>query len=181
MYSFAYSETGRIDRFKLALYNLDCYQIANHDCVIPDSGFVRSPTGSSTEWGSLGFVQAWELRPANPILFSIVKSRTQSSGTFRRKARFEDLYSLDYNTELHSNLKELEHSESRLNWNLFVKSYLQVRQLYRDSITRGVGDLKPCAYYPGDKDIIDLLLDVAKFSSGSVKTNLNKRLRVSYK
>jgi hypothetical protein len=181
MHKFVYSETGRIDRCKLALYNLDCFQIANHNCVVPDSGFVRSPTGNSTEWGSLGFVRAWELRPAKPTLFSIVKSRTQSVDTFRRKARFEDLYSLDYNTELHSNLKELGHSESWWNWNLFVKDYLQARQSYRDSTTRGVGDLKPCAYYPGDKDIIDFLLVVAKFSSGSTKTNLNKRLRVPYK
>lgn len=181
MYTFAYSETGRVDRCKLALYNLDCFQIADHNCVIPDSGFVKSPTGNSTEWGSLGFVQAWELKPANPTLFNIVKSRGQSIGAFRRKARFEDLFSLDYNTEIHSKLKELGHRESKWGWNLFVKDYLQVRQSYRDSITRGVGDLKPCAYYPGDKDIIDLLLVVAKFSSGSAKTKLNKRLRVSYK
>jgi hypothetical protein len=122
------------------------------------------------------------VKASETCIFNIVKSRTRSVDTFRRKARFEDLYSLNYNIELDSSLKELGHSESRWGWNLFVKDYLQARQSYRDSVGEDVfGNLKPCAYYPGNKDVIDLLLRVAKYSSGSIKTNPNKRLRVSYK
>jgi hypothetical protein len=38
MQEFVLGETDRIDKFKIALYNLDCWQILNRPFVIPDSG-----------------------------------------------------------------------------------------------------------------------------------------------
>jgi hypothetical protein len=81
--------------------------------VIPSSGFVKAEDGNPTSWGSLGFVQAWELRPVKSVLFKRVKLRLQSQNTLRRKGRLEDLYTLDYNTELDSDLKELEECDSK--------------------------------------------------------------------
>jgi hypothetical protein len=111
-----------------------------------------------------------------------VKLRLQSQDTLRRKGRLEDLYTLDYNTELDSDLKELEECNSKWGWNLLVRDYLQARQAYRDSIGEGkLGWLKPCAYFPGDKEVIELLLRVATVHCDSIKASSQKRREVSYK
>jgi hypothetical protein len=160
MYEFVYSETDRISKFKLALFNLDCIQIANRTCDIPASGFVKSSTGDIPAWGSLGYLQAWELRRVNPALSNLVKSRAKSEeDTLRRRVRLENLYTLHYNTELASCLKEVAYTESKWNWNFVVKDYLQAKQLYRDSVGQGAfGYLKPCACYPENQDVIEILL-----------------------
>ncbi len=67
MQEFVLSNTDRITRVKIALYNLDLWQIANRPFVIPGSGFVKAEDGNPTSWGSLGFVQAWELRPVKSV------------------------------------------------------------------------------------------------------------------
>ena len=182
MLEYILSETDRITRVKIALYNLDLWQIANCSFVIPESGFVRAEDGNPTSWGSLGFVQAWEIKPIKSVLFKKVSLRLKSQDTRKRKGRLEDLYTLDYNTELDSELKELGKCDSKWKWNLLVRDYLQARQAYRESTGEGkLGYLKPCAYFPEDKDIIDLLLRVATVSCDSVKANQQKRRRVSYK
>ena len=45
MLEYILSETDRITRVKIALYNLDLWQIANRSFVIPESGFVRAEDG----------------------------------------------------------------------------------------------------------------------------------------
>ena len=182
MLEYILSETDRITRVKIALYNLDLWQIANRSFVIPWSGFVKAEDGNPTSWGSLGIVQAWEIKPIKSVLFKKVSLRLKSQDTRKRKGRLEDLYTLDYNTELDSELKELGVCNSKWNWNLLVRDYLQARQSHRESIGEGkLGYLIPCAYFPEDKDIIDLLLRVATVSFDSIKTSHQKRRRVSYK
>ena len=182
MQEFVYASTDRIFRFKIALYNLDCWQISNRPFAIPNKGFVKSITGNLADWGSLGFVQAWELRPVKPALYNLVKSKNQSVHTRKRKARLEDLFELDYNTEIASSLKEQEEEKCKWDWNFIVRDYLQARQSYRDSIGEGsLGYLEPCPYFPEDKDVRDLLILVAKYSPDSIKASSSKRLRVSYK
>ena len=61
MLEYILSETDRITRVKIALYNLDLWQIANRSFVIPESGFVRAEDGNPTSWGSLGFVHCSSL------------------------------------------------------------------------------------------------------------------------
>ena len=102
MLEYILSETDRITRFKIALYNLDLWQIANRSFVIPESGFVKAEDGNPTSWGSLGIVQAWEIKPIKSVLFKKVSLRLKSQDTRKRKGRLEDLYTLDYNTELDS-------------------------------------------------------------------------------
>ena len=177
MHEYMLSETDRIIRVKIALYNLDLWQIANRPFVIPESGFVKAEDVNPTSWGSLGFVQAWEIRPIKSELFKRVFLRLKSQDALKRKGRLEDLYTLDYNTELDSQLKELEECESKWGWNLLVRDYLQARQAYRDTIGEGkLGYLIPCAYFPEDKDVSDLLLRVATFTCDSVKASAQKRL-----
>jgi hypothetical protein len=118
------SETDRITRVKIALYNLDLWQITDRPFVIPESGFVRAEDGNPTSWDSLGFVQAWEIKPIKSVLFKRVSLRLKSQNTLRCKGRLEDLYTLDYNTDLDSKLKELEECESKWGWNLLVRDYL---------------------------------------------------------
>ena len=182
MHEYMLVESDRIIRVKVALYNLDLWQIANRPVVIPASGFVEAEDGNPTSWGSLGFVQAWEIRPIKSELFKRVSLRLKSQDTLKRKGRLEDLYTLDYNTELDSELKELEDCKSKWAWNLLVKDYLQERQAYRVTIGEGkLGNLKPCPYFPEDKDIIDLLLRVSTVYCDSTKSCQQKRRKVSYK
>jgi len=182
MHEYMLSETDRIIKVKIALYNLDLWQIANRPFVIPASGFVEAEDGNPISWGSLGFVQAWEIRPIKTEVFKRVTLRLNSQDTLRRKGRLEDLYTLDYNTELDSELKRSEVCGSKWGWNLLVSDYLQARQAYRDSIGEGkLGWLKPCAYFPEDKEVIDLLLRVATVHSDCIKASSHKRLKISYK
>jgi hypothetical protein len=82
--------------------------------------------------------QAWELRPVKPALYKRVQViRIQSVDTLRRRARFEDLFTLDYNTDLDSSLKGSEDNKSKWGWNLFVEEYLQTRQSHRDLVGAG--------------------------------------------
>ena len=69
------SNSERVNKFKIALYNLDLWQIANRPIVIPDSGFVKAEDENPTSWGSLGFVQAWEIRPVKSEVFKKVTLR----------------------------------------------------------------------------------------------------------
>ena len=67
------SNSERVNKFKIALYNLDCLQIAGTPFKnITDCGFVKSPTLNILDYGSLGYVQCWELRPVKPTLHNIV-------------------------------------------------------------------------------------------------------------
>ncbi len=72
------SNSKRVDSFKKALYNLDCLQIAGVDYnYILDCGFVKSPTEDILDYGSLGYIQCWELRPIKPTLYNLVNLSTR--------------------------------------------------------------------------------------------------------
>ncbi len=180
MYEYVDSNSDRIDLFKKGLYNLDCFQIANRHYDIPICGFVKSPIGELTEYGRLGYVQAWELRPVKTALYSLVQSSAQSGFTQKRRTTLVDLYTLNYNEVTHKSLRREFPFDPLRGWNVIVKDYLLARQSYRESIEVSVfNHLGPRPYYPEDLDVINILLSVGKFSSDCKKANLNKRLKVS--
>jgi hypothetical protein len=94
MYKYVDRNSERIGLFKLGLYNLDCFQIANRDYYILDCGFIKSPTGDLVGYGRLGFVEAWELRPIKPILYNLVASSSQLGFTQKHRTKLRDLYTL---------------------------------------------------------------------------------------
>ena len=177
MYRYIDSNSERIDLFKLGLYNLDCYQIANRDYYIPDCGFCKSPTEDLVGHGRLGFAEAWELRPIKPTLYNLVASSSQIGYTQKRRTKLRDLYTLHYNEEKHKVLRKGHSYVIELfNWDVLVKDYLLARQFYRDSLDASV-IRPPSAYYLEDLDVINILLCVSKYYPDWSRAVLNKRQR----
>ena len=178
MYEYIDSNTGRIGSFKLALYNLDCHQIAGVDHnYIPECGFVRSPTQDILDYGRLGFVQCWELRPVKPTLYNLVRSSSQLGFPQKRKTKLIDLYTLDYNEERHKILYKDRRYEFLPSWRVIVSEYLLARQTYRNSLSRVVVG-QPSAYYPENIDVINILLSVSVYCPDWHRLVLNKRRKI---
>jgi hypothetical protein len=178
MYEYINSNTGRIGSYKLALYNLDCLQIAGEvNKYIPECGFVKSPTQNILDYGRLGFVQCWELRPVKPTLYNLVRSSSQFGFPQKRKTKLTDLYTLDYNEEKHNILYKDRRYEYLPSWKVTVSEYLLARQTYRDSLPRVVIG-QPSAYYPENIDIINILLSVSVYCPDWHRLVLNKRRKI---
>ena len=136
------SNSERVSKFKKALYNLDCLQIAGVDYkYITDCGFVKSPTVDILDYGSLGYIQCWELRPIKPTLYNLVNLSTRLGFPQKRRTKLIDLYTLDYNEDKHTILKNRRPRNSyeyRWNWSQILSEYLQARQFHRDSLSGAV-------------------------------------------
>ena len=178
MQEYIDSNTERIGSFKRALYNLDCHQIAGvANKYIPECGFVKSPTGYILDYGRLGFIQCWELRPVKPTLYNLVKSSSQFGFPQKRKTKLVDLYTLDYNEEKHKILYKDRRYEFLPSWRVIVSDYLLARQTYRDSLSGVVVGL-PVAYYPENIDVINILLSVSVYYPDWHRLVLNKRRKI---
>ena len=161
------SNRDRIGLFKQGLYNLDCYQIANRDYYITDCGFVKSPTLNILDYGSLGYVQCWEIRPVKPTLHKLVNLSTRLGYPPKRRTKLIDLYTLNYNEDKHIILKNKRPTTSYEylpRWSDIVEPYLLSRQLHRDSLPGAVIG-SPSPFYPEDLDLINLVLVAATYSS----------------
>jgi hypothetical protein len=178
MYEYIDSNSDRIGSFKRALYNLDCLQIAGVAYnYIPDCGFVISPTVDISDYGRLGYVQCWELRPVKPILYNLVKSNSRFGFPQKRGTKLADLYTLDYNEDKHKISTRETLYGFRWSWNVIVSDYLLARQSYRNSLSGVVVGL-PSAYYPEDIDAINILLSVSNYSPDWHRLVLNKRRKI---
>ena len=100
------SNSDRVNKFKIALYNLDCHQIAGDPFKnITDCGFVKSPTLNILDYGSLGYIQCWELRPVKPTLYNLVNLSTRLGFPQKRRTKLIDLYTIEYNEDKDTILK----------------------------------------------------------------------------
>lgn len=173
--------SDRINKFKLALYNLDCLQIAGVDYkYITDCGFVKSPSLNILDYGSFGYIQCWELRPVKPTLYNLVNLSTRIGIPRKRRTKLIDLYTIDYNENKHIILKSKrprDDWEYRLNWSEILKGYLEARQSHRDSLSRAV-IRPPSAYYPETIDVINILLVASIYSPNYTRLVLRKRRRL---
>ena len=176
------SNSERVNKFKIALYNLDCLQIAGVNYrYITDCGFVKSPTLNILDYGSLGYVQCWELRPVKPTLHRIVNLSSRLGYPQKRRTKLKDLYTLNYNEEKHIILKKKRPTTSYEylpSWSDIVEPYTLSRQLHRNSLSGAViGD--PSPYYPEDLDLINIVLVAATYSPDWGRLILNKRRRLN--
>ena len=171
------SNSDRVNKSKIALYNLDCLQIAGTPFKnITDCGFVKSPTLNILDYGSLGYVQCWELRPVRPTLHNIVNLSSRLGYPQKRRTKLKDLYTLNYNEEKHIILKKKRPTTSYEylpSWSDIVEPYTLSRQLHRNSLTGN-----PSPYYPEDLDLINIVLVAATYSPDWGRLVLNKRRRL---
>jgi hypothetical protein len=177
------SNSKRVNSFKKALYNLDCLQIAGVDCnYILDCGFVKSPTENILDYGSLGYIQCWELRPIKPTLYNLVNLSTRLGVPQKRRTKLIDLYTIDYNEDKETRLKKTrprDRIEYRWNWSEIVGDYLLARQAHRDSLSGAViGPLS--AYYPEDIDLINIVLVASIYSPEWTRQVKSKRRRIDF-
>ena len=170
MYGYIDSDNNseRVNKFKIALHNLDCHQIAGAPIkYITDCGFVKSPTVNILDYGSLGYVQCWEIRPVKPTLHNLVNLSTRLGYPQKRRTKLIDLYTLNYNEDKHIILKNKRPTTSYEylpRWSDIVEPYLLSRQLRRNSLSRAVIG-SPSPYYSEDLDLINLVLAAATYSS----------------
>ena len=175
------SNSDRVNKFKIALYNLDCHQIAGVPFkYITDCGFVKSPTVNILDYGSLGYVQCWEIRPVKPTLHNLVSLSTRLGYPQKRRTKLIDLYTLNYNEDKHIVLKKKRPTTSYEylpSWSDIVEPYLLSRQLHRNSLSGAVIG-SPSPYYPEDIDLINIVLVAATYSPDWGRLVLSKRRRL---
>ena len=175
------SNSERVNKFKIALYNLDCLQIAGIDYrYITDCGFVKSPTLNTLDYGSLGYIQCWELRPIKPTLYNLVNISTRLGFPQKRRTKLIDLYTIEYNEDKHTilqNRRPRNSYEYRWNWSQILSEYLLAHQSHRNSLSGAVIG-PPSAYYPEDIDLINIVLVASTYSSNYTKLVESKRRRL---
>ena len=184
---YEYIDSGcnseRVNKFKIALYNLDCLQIAGVDYkYITDCGFVKSPTLNILDYGSLGYIQCWELRPVKPTLYNLVNLSTRLGFPQKRRTKLIDLYTLDYNEDKHTILKNKRPTTSyeyRWSWSQILEQYLLARRLHRDSLSGSVIG-NPSPYYPEDIDLINIVLVASTYSPNWTRLVVSKRRRLDF-
>ena len=185
MYEYIDSENNsdRVNKFKIALYNLDCLQIAGVEYkYITDCGFVKSPTLNILDYGSLGYIQCWELRPVKPILYNLVNLSTRLGYPQKRRTKLIDLYTLNYNEDKHIILKNKRPTNSyeyRISWRDIVEPYLLSRQLHRNSLSETVIG-EPSPYYPEDIDLLNIVLVASTYSPSWTRQVVSKRRRLDF-
>ena len=181
MYEYIDSNSDRVGSFKKALYNLDCLQIAGvaYNFIL-DCGFVASPTADILDYGSLGYIQCWEIRPVKPTLYNLVNLSTRLGFPQKRRTKLIDLYTLSYNEDKHKILKKARNSyEYRWSWNEILGDYLIARQTHRDSLSGAVIG-PPSAYYPEDLDVINIVLVASTYCPEWARLSLRKRRRIDF-
>ena len=184
---YEYIDSGgandRVSKFKKALYNLDCLQIAGVDYkYITDCGFVKSPTLDILDYGNLGYIQCWEIKPVKPTLYNLVNLSTRLGFPQKRRTKLIDLYTLDYNEEKHTILQKKRPRNSyeyRWSWNQILDQYLLARQLHRDSLS-GVVIGRPSPYYPEDIDLINIVLVASTYNPDWTRLVARKRRRLDF-
>ncbi len=173
------SNSKRVSSFKKALYNLDCLQIAGvaYNFI---RGFVKSPTEDILDYGSLGYIQCWELRPVKPTLYNLVNLSTRLGFPQKQRTKLIDLYTLSYNENKHIILEKARKSyEYRWSWNEILGDYLLARQTHRDSLLGAVIG-PPTAYYPEDLDLINIVLVASTYCPEWARLALRKRRRIDF-
>ena len=156
----------RIDRFKLALLNLERLDIEGEDLEVPIGGYVELCFDQGQDWqlwGTLGWIQDWFVRPApskkrvNLIEYSNIVQSTKRKYTRRKPLSrlFKIQHVRDYALcDFH--IYEPFRVE-REAWHEYIKDFLAKR---RDRRHRGYHN----CIYPTNKEVIELLLKASTFT-----------------
>jgi hypothetical protein len=97
MQDFISANTQRIDKFKLALWNLIQWNQDGTRIDIPDSEEVE-PCGidDPDEWGCLGWVQDWCIRPADgKSLLRLSQQRQIGVYKYTRRLPLTEIYKIE--------------------------------------------------------------------------------------
>jgi hypothetical protein len=162
MQDYISAHTGRIAKFKLALWNLVQWDIAGHRIYIPDNGRVE-PCGSEdpNEVGSLGWVQDWCIRPVavkNFYKYNL-KGRKEVS-KYRRRRSIATLYKIEDAGDYYPYCPRYFQESTYRPWSQYVKTFIESRRVEREfwlslGLSPGPTD------YPTNQEVIAILLQIS--------------------
>jgi hypothetical protein len=168
MQDFISANTQRVNKFKLALWNLVQWDQAGHYpyIYIPDNGTVESYDlpEDPEEVGSLGWIHDWCIRPVAIKKFYKYHLRGQKevSKYSRRGRKLATLYKIEDASDYPYCPKYFRESTYRP-WKQYVKNFVDSKRAERElwyslNLSPGPTD------YPTDQDVIDILLQVSQFT-----------------
>jgi hypothetical protein len=123
MQEYIYTNSDRIERFKLALFNLESWEIKGEPKDnIPLGGYVGSCDSDHTKGGSLGSAHTWFIRPSKQYnLFKRVESRLKPIDTLRRRTAFDCFFALEHQSDFSPFIPVSREPDSR-SWNEYVQA-----------------------------------------------------------
>ena len=166
MQDYILHHTERVDRFKLALWNLIQWDSAGHKIYIPDSGRVEAfEIDDPDEIGSLGRIQDWCITPTSgKNLLSLKYSLQGQIGTYkyRRRKPLARLYKVKLAIES-PDYPEYYNECTYRPWSEYVRTFIEKRRVEREFwLSLGL-DPGPTSY-PSDQEVIEILLLVSQFT-----------------
>ncbi len=166
MQDYILAHTERIDKFKLALWNLVQWDQAGLgvQLYIPDYGKVE-PYGSEDldKVGSLGWVHDWCIRPVGVngfYKYNLQRRKELSKHTRRKKLAI--LYTLEDAGDYAYCPRYFRESAYRP-WGQYVKNFIETRRAERE-FWNSLGLSPGPTDYPTDQEVIAILLQVSQFT-----------------
>jgi hypothetical protein len=165
MQDFISANLQRTDKFKLALWNLVQWDQDGTRIDISDSGEVEPfGTDDPDEWGCLGWVQDWCIRPADgKSLLRFSQQRRIGVYKYTHRLPLAEIYKIEDAKDYAICPRYYCESPYRF-WNQYVKTYLDSRKSERE-FWYSLELLPPPTEYSTDKDVIAILLLASQFTS----------------
>jgi hypothetical protein len=165
MQEYISSHPVRIDKFKLALWNLIQWDSAGHQPYIPDNGRVE-PWGieDPDEVGSLGWIQDWCIRSTFvKDFYKYDLRRRKETSRYNRRRSLASLYKIE-DAEDYPYCSNCFKDSTYRPWSVYVKTFVDKRRIEREfwfSLGLDPGPTK----YPTNQEVIDVLLQASQFTS----------------
>jgi hypothetical protein len=170
MQEYIESHPERVNKFKLALWNLVQWDSANLQVkyYIPDNGTVEPYDNEDPEEvGSLGWIHDWCIRPTSVKAFYkfSLKGRKEPSRPTRysRRKSLAKLYKVEEAEDYPYCPKYYRESTYRP-WSQYVKTFIEKRRLEREFWFSLGLDPGPTEY-PTDQEVLEILLQDSQFTS----------------
>jgi hypothetical protein len=158
-------DPDHLNRFRLALYNLEGFDIQGRKWTIDQRNRVESATGIEDLWDDLGFIDDWYLQRVVPKKgkWSPSLSTTSRSVYSKRRKPLKSFYIIDHRVKQRSRSRFGSKLPKRRKlttvgpWNGYIVSYLSERRKSR--LLTGI----MYRYQPTNEDIVSILLVSAPF------------------
>jgi hypothetical protein len=162
----------RINKFKLALWNLIQWDSANLQVkyYIPDNGTVEAYDNEDPdEVGSLGWTHDWCIRPTSvKAFYKFNLQRRKDTSRYSRRKSLAKLYKIE-DAEDYPYCPKYYRESTYRPWSQYVKSFIDSKRVEREFWFSLGLDPGPTDY-PSDQDVIEILLLVSQYTSESSST-----------
>ncbi len=155
-----YTSYNHRNELKVGLIYLEQWELLGHPHYVLFDGHCESPRVDLTCKGSLGWVGDWLIRPKKgKNLLRLVRDKCQSKS--RRHPSLKKLFYLE-RREADRLTRLLDITEKTKRWCVYLSDYLTKKRIERRLEPPESRDYVRC---PKDKEVEDILIQVATFSS----------------